>query len=109
MIETARQKTPAELRGRVEFAVADASELPYGDGSFELVAHGNMIPFFDELARVLADGGFATFAFSSGPGTPIYVPPERLREELGRRGFTDFAELSAGNGTAVVARKAGRA
>jgi SAM-dependent methyltransferase len=109
MIDTARRKTPDELRGRVQFAVADASRLPYQDASFDLVAHGNMIPFFDELARVLADGGYALFAFSSGPTTPIYVPSERLRDELGRRGFADFAEVSAGSGTALVARKRERA
>ena len=104
MVEAARRKTPPELRERVRFELADASKLPYGDASFDLVAHGNMIPFFDELARVLAPGGFALFSFSAGPETPIYVPPERLRQELERRGFTDFAELSAGDGTAAVAR-----
>ena len=109
MIQTARDKTPVEVRDRVQFTAADASDLPYGDETFDLVAHGNMIPFFDELARVLRRGGFAIFAFSGGRTTPIYVPPERLRDELGRRGFTDFAELSAGNGTALVARKRGHA
>jgi hypothetical protein len=64
-----------------------------------------MIPFFDELARVLAAGGQAVFAFSLGPETPIYVPPERLKQELARRGFTDFAEFAAGKGTALLARK----
>ena len=55
-----------------------------------------MIPFFDELARVLAPGGCALFAFSVGAETPIYVPPERLRAELAARGFTDFADFAAG-------------
>jgi SAM-dependent methyltransferase len=104
MIETARAKTPEELRERVRFEIADASALPYDDGSFDLVAHGNMIPFFDEVARVLVPRGFALFAFSGGAQTPIYVPPERLRNELSRRGFTDFAEISAGAGTAFLAR-----
>jgi hypothetical protein len=45
------------------------------------------------------------FAFSLGPGTPIYVPPERLRQALARRGFTEFAEFDAGKGTALLARK----
>jgi hypothetical protein len=45
------------------------------------------------------------FAFSSGPDTPIYVAGERLRTELRQRGFTDFAEISAGAGNALVARK----
>ena len=78
MIEQARQNTPNELRGRVRFEVADASKLPYADSSFDLVGLSNMIPFFDELDRVLAPGGDALFAFSNGAATPIYVPFERL-------------------------------
>ena len=89
----------------VRFEVADAFGLPYEDGAFDLVALGNMIPFFDELARVVAPGGEALFFFSAGARTPIYVEPERLRRELGRRGFAEFAELSAGRGTAFTARK----
>jgi ubiquinone/menaquinone biosynthesis C-methylase UbiE len=108
MLDEARRKTPDDLRGRVRFEHADASALPYGNGSFQLVAHANMIPFFDELARVLSPGGQALFAFSSGASTPIYVPSERLREELEARGFTDFAEFAAGNGTALLARKGDR-
>ena len=65
----------------------------------------NMIPFFDELARVAAPGGHLVIAFTGGSETPIYVPPERLRGELGRRGFAEFAEVSAGRGTALVARR----
>ena len=107
MIDEARRKIPPELEGRVRFEVADASRLPYPDGSFALVAHMNMIPFFDELARVTAPGGAALFSFSGGAGTPIYVPPERLRAELAQRGFAEFADFAAGNGTSMVARKGG--
>ena len=109
MLAEARRKMPPELAERVRFENADASALPFADASLDLVAHANMIPFFDELARVLAPGGQAVFAFSVGPGTPIYVPPERLREELARRGFTEFAEFDAGKGTALLARKGHRA
>jgi ubiquinone/menaquinone biosynthesis C-methylase UbiE len=109
MLAEAQRIVPDELRERVSFERADASALPYSDGEFELVAHANMIPFFDELARVLAPGGQALFAFSGGASTPIYVPPERLREELGRRGFTEFAEFAAGRGTALLVRKHDRA
>jgi ubiquinone/menaquinone biosynthesis C-methylase UbiE len=105
MIEQARLKAPVEVRDRLRFEVADASKLPYGDGSFDLVGLSNMIPFFDELDRVLAPGGFLIVAFSGGAGTPIYVPPERLHAELGQRGFTDFAEFSTDPGTAMLARK----
>ena len=108
MIETARSKIPSELAGRVHFQQGDASRLPYDDASFELIGLANMIPFFDELVRVLAPGGAAIFAFSAGPETPIYVPAERLRRELEPRGFTDFAEFSAGDGTALLVRKGKR-
>jgi ubiquinone/menaquinone biosynthesis C-methylase UbiE len=109
MLAEARKRTPPELSGRVRFEHVDASALPYGDGSFELVAHANMIPFFDEVARVLAPGGQTLFAFSSGAETPIYVPSERLRTELARRGFTDFADFTVARGTALLARKGDRA
>jgi len=108
MLEEARRKTPPGLRERLRFEHADASRLPYADGSFDLVAHANMIPFFDELDRVVAPGGWALFAFSSGAETPIYVAPERLRDELARRGFVDFADFAAGKGTALLARKGER-
>ena len=109
MLEQARRNTPPELQERVTFERGDASALRFDDGSFDLVAHANMIPFFDEVARIVAPGGHALFAFSSGAETPIYVPAERLRDELGRRGFTDFAELAAGRGNALLARKGDRA
>jgi ubiquinone/menaquinone biosynthesis C-methylase UbiE len=108
MLAEARRKTPPELGERVRFENGDASALAFPDASFNLVTHANMIPFFDELGRVLAPGGQALFAFSLGPGTPIYVPPERLRQELVRRGFTEFAEFAAGKGTALLARKRNR-
>jgi ubiquinone/menaquinone biosynthesis C-methylase UbiE len=107
MVEEARRKAGPELAGRVRFEVADAASLPYADGEFDLVTLANMIPFFDELARVVAPGGRVVFGFSAGPATPIYVPAERLRAELARRGFTDFAEVAAGPGTALLARKGG--
>jgi ubiquinone/menaquinone biosynthesis C-methylase UbiE len=109
MLEQARRNTPPELQGRVTFERGDASALRFEDGAFDLVAHANMIPFFDEVARVLAPGGHALFAFSSGAETPIYVPSDRLRDELGRRGFTEFAELAAGRGNALLARAGDRA
>ena len=105
MIAEARRKTPPELAGRVRFEQGDASKLPYEDASFDLVSLANMIPFFDELERLVAPGGSAVFSFSSGPTTPIYVPVERLREELGRRGFTDFAEFGADPATAFLATR----
>jgi malonyl-CoA O-methyltransferase len=107
MLEEARRNTPSEVAGRVSFELADAARLPYADGSFQLVTLANMIPFFDELGRVTAPGGWLVFSFSAGPETPIWVPPERLRSELEGRGFSDFADFQAGGGSAFLARKQG--
>ena len=106
MVEHARRKTPPELAGRVRFVQADSASLPFADEEFDLVGLANMIPFFDELARVVAPGGYAVFGFSAGAQTPIYVPFERLRRELAERGFAEFTEFAVGPGTALLAHKA---
>jgi ubiquinone/menaquinone biosynthesis C-methylase UbiE len=98
----------AEARrlGAQRYDVGDASRLPYGDGAFDLLTLNNMIPFFDELARVTAPHGHVVVAYSMGPNTPIWVPPARVRAELEGRGFTHVADFSVGNGLSLVARKA---
>ena len=108
MVEQARERTPPELAERVRFEQGDAAKLPFEDGAFDLVQLANMIPFFDELARVTAPGGHLVLSFSAGPETPIWVPPERLRRELGAHGFTDFADFEADGATALLARRADR-
>jgi SAM-dependent methyltransferase len=108
MLEQARAKLPAELAERVSFVAGDSASFPFADDSFDLVALANMIPFFNELDRVLMPGGHVVFAFSVGPATPIYVPSERLRAELERRGYEGFQERDAAPGTAFLARKVDR-
>jgi SAM-dependent methyltransferase len=105
MLAEARDLTPRELAERVRFEQADASRLPYDDRSFDLLSLANMIPFFDEIDRVLAPGGSVIFSFSGGAETPIWVPPERIRSELSRRGFSEFADFQVGRGTSILARK----
>jgi ubiquinone/menaquinone biosynthesis C-methylase UbiE len=105
MVAVARRQTPPELAPRLRFERADAAHLPYAPGSFDLVALSNMIPFPAELARVLAPGGHLVVAFTHGAGTPIYVPAARLRRALERHGFTHVADVAAGPGTALVARR----
>ncbi len=103
MIDEARR-----IGGPVHYDVADSASLPYHDGAFDLVTLNNMIPFFDELARVTAPGGHVAVAYTMGAKTPIYVPLERVRSELLRRGFTHVADFAAGPGEALLARKAGQ-
>ncbi len=105
MVAEAAARLPPALAGRVAYTVGDASALPFADGAFQLVTLMNMIPFFDELARVVTPGGAVVLSFSRGAETPIYVPMERLRRELGRRGFAEFADFSAGPATALRATR----
>ena len=60
-------KTPPELADRVRFDEADAERLPYADEWFDLVTLANMIPFFDELDRVVAPGAGPCSGGRSGP------------------------------------------
>ena len=94
---------------RERYEVADSAALPFDDSEFDLVTLLNMIPFFDEVARVTAHGGHAVIAFSRGSETPIYVPLDRVRAELEQRGFTHVANFSAGAGLALLARRDGTA
>lgn len=108
MIQEARRVLPAELEARVRFEVGDASALPYGKGEFDLVVLLNMIPFFQELARVTAGDGTVLFAFSSGPETPIFISSDRIRAGLEPHGFGSFEEVADGGGTAVLAHRGDR-
>ena len=101
MLAEARKLAP-----ELSFVEGDAANLPFDAESFDVVANANMIPFLGEVARVLKPGGWTLYAFSAGPETPIWVEPGFLHRELERNGFVDFAEIAAGRGIAVLARKA---
>ena len=102
MIEEARRLATSD---RERYEVADASALPFDDGAFDLVALNNMIPFFDELVRVVAPGGHVAIAYSMGDRTPIYVPLPRIRAELERRGLEVCLEQPTGPGLSLLARR----
>jgi ubiquinone/menaquinone biosynthesis C-methylase UbiE len=98
----------AEARrlGSERYDVADASALPYADERFDLVTLNNMIPFFGELARVTAPGGHLVIAFSMGDRTPIWVPTDRVKSQLERRGFVHLRAFTVDTGIATLFRKA---
>ena len=105
MIDEARRLASSD---RERYEVADSAHLPFPDASFDLVSLNNMIPFYDEVARVTAPGGHVAIAFSLGDRTPIYVPPERVIAELERRGFTHVASFPQDPGRSLLAKKGNR-
>lgn len=100
MIEEARRLSTGQT-----YVVADASRLPFADASFDVVTLNNMIPFFSEIARVTTPGGVVAICYTRGAETPIWVPPERIQNELVSRGFAHVADFPSGPGIAVLARK----
>jgi ubiquinone/menaquinone biosynthesis C-methylase UbiE len=104
MIRRAQARVGLDPEGRIAFRVGDASALPWGDDSFDLVAQLNMPPFFSEIARVLRPGGHAVIAASYGDATPFYTPESVLRRGFGRRGLEEVSSGTTGYGTYFVAR-----
>ena len=105
MIDAAKAKVGLDPEGRIAFRVADAADLPYGDESFDLVAHLNMPPFADEVARVLRPGGHAIVASSWGSATPFYTSRAALDWTFAKRGIEPLGAGEAGEGTYWVGRK----
>lgn len=100
MVRIAAAKVPG-----VTFEPADASRLPFADGSFDLVAQNNVPVYFGELARVLAPGGRVLITSTFGPATPYYTPHNVLRRRLGRLGFADMRSEQSPPGDWFMATK----
>jgi ubiquinone/menaquinone biosynthesis C-methylase UbiE len=105
MVRVAQGKVGLDPEGRVAFRVADASDLPFAEDSFDLVAELNMPPFFAETARILRPGGFVIAASSLGPATPFYTPDAVLDRGFRRRGVERLVRGEAGTGTYWVGRR----
>jgi SAM-dependent methyltransferase len=105
MVRRAQGRIGLDPEGRVAFKVADASNLPFEDESFDLVTQLNMPPFFAEIARVLRPGGFVVIAASWGPGTPFYTPESVLRRGFRKRGLEGVEIGEAAKGSYFVARR----
>jgi ubiquinone/menaquinone biosynthesis C-methylase UbiE len=105
MIERAKAKLPDELSDRVEFLVGDAERLPFTDGSLDLVAQISVPVFFDEVARVLAPGGYVVVVSSLGLKTPFHTPVRTLRNGFHRRGIETVATGAEGPGTFFLGRR----
>jgi ubiquinone/menaquinone biosynthesis C-methylase UbiE len=104
MIRRASERVGLDPEGRIAFRVGDAADLPWEDGSFDLVTQLNMPVFFSEIARVLRPGGHVAIAASHGAGTPYYTPDSVLRRGFRRRGLEPVSSGEVGAGTFFVAR-----
>ncbi len=104
MIGKAQAKIGLDPDARVSFRVADASDLSYGDRSFDLVAQINMPVFFKEISRVLRPGGGLIIANSLGEMTPFSTPEKLVLKKLASHGFGEVHTGTAGDGTWIAAR-----
>jgi ubiquinone/menaquinone biosynthesis C-methylase UbiE len=82
----------------VRFEPADASRLPFADGTFDLVTQNNVPVYFTELARVMAPGGRILITSTFGPATPYYTPHSVLERRFRKLGFTDLRSEQAAPG-----------
>jgi ubiquinone/menaquinone biosynthesis C-methylase UbiE len=89
----------------VTFEPADAARLPFGDGSFDLIAQNNVPVYFKEIERVLAPGGRILVTSTFGPVTPYYTPHTLLRRRFGKLGFKDLRSEQAPPGDWFLATK----
>lgn len=105
MISKAQSKIGLDPEGRVSFRLGDAANLPFGEGSFDLVTQVNMPVFFREISRVLRPGGGVILASSLGERTPFSTPEPLVRRKLQRYGFTDIGSGEAAEGSWIAARK----
>jgi hypothetical protein len=89
---------PANAR----FVVSDVRAMPLRDASVPLLVGLNAVPHIKEFNRVIAPDGQLLWCTSFGPGTPLYVEPERLLHllgpgwvgEAGRAGHGEWMVLS---------------
>ena len=105
MVSRATAKIGLDPEARVAFRLADGSDLPFPDDSFDLVAQINTPVFFSEIARVLRPGGTALITASIGDDTPFSTPEGTLRAGFAKVGLVPVGSGSAGEGTWFTARR----
>jgi SAM-dependent methyltransferase len=105
MVRIAAAKAAAEDNRRLRFVAADVTKLDPGEGTFDLVAMVNMPPFFDNVSRLVAPGGYVAWASSRGSRTPFFTKESVLRRGFERRGLRTVAAGAAGGGTYYLAER----
>ena len=90
MIQTAQM-----LVKGVEFTVANARELPFVDGAFELVVTVDGVFDEKELARVVAPGGALIITYTRGGDIPVSRPLAPIVQGLTEAGMTAVSDETA--------------
>ena len=90
-------------RSLAPFVRGDASQLPFGTGSIDIVVLVNMFLFADEVDRILAPDGRLVWVNTMGEETPIHLPPETVVDVL--PGSWIATASRAGTGFWCVARR----
>ncbi|MGH2732694.1 MAG: class I SAM-dependent methyltransferase [Actinomycetota bacterium] len=88
----------------IDFQEGDTADLPYEDGSFDLVALQNAMPFPEEMMRVLRPKGKVLIIFSFG-GPWIEAAWPGLAARLEQLGASHARGRRTGLGFYGVARK----
>ena len=83
---------------------ADASRLPFPDGSFDAILMINMLLFPEEMDRLLAPGGSLVWVNTLGDQTPIHLPPSEVLDAV--PGTWTGLTARAGTGFWLTARSA---
>ena len=83
---------------------ANAGDLPYQNGAFDLVVSHNAPPPLREMARVLQPGGACVVCFSSGAGVPRRLR-EAFTQQLRRWGISEIHTGRVARGLFVLGRK----
>ena len=92
----ARANEKARSRGSAaRFEVADMAEFRPPD-RYDLVMMMNMPVFFDQVAALVAPGGYVVSLASRGAKTPFYTPPATLERGFARHDLRTVAVDPAG-------------
>ncbi len=91
---------PADAAPRVQ---ADAADLPFAEGSADVVVLVNTLLFPAEIDRVLAPEGRLVWVNTRGPLTPIHLSAEDVIAALDGTGTWNALASEAGPGTWCVA------
>jgi SAM-dependent methyltransferase len=89
----------------IRYRVGDAAALPFGAEAFDLIVAVNAFVFWNEVTRVLAAGGALVIEYSNAEQTPIYLPPDEVKQHLLRTGNYAFQDGRSGRGVWILAHK----